>query len=100
MTQLDIIERISIIRTRANLSARALSIRIGKNPAYINHLETGKHIEPSLSTLMDICEVCNVSMEEFFYENFEQYLLDKQTLAFLKTLSPAQKNAIMNLYNK
>lgn len=38
----DIIDRIGIIRTRANLSARALSLAIGKSDGYIHLLETSR----------------------------------------------------------
>ena len=51
----QIVERIGIIRTRANLSARALSLLIGKNASYIHLLESEKTtFEPSLSVLLDI----------------------------------------------
>lgn len=97
----EIVARIGIIRTRANLSARALSLAIGKNASYIHLLESNKTtFEPSLSVLLDIIEVCGSTPEEFFYSDFNQYKLDKQALEFLKTLSPNQKQAIMNLYKK
>ncbi len=97
----EIVERIGIIRTRANLSARALSLAIGKNASYIHLLESSKTtFEPSLTTLLDIIEACGSSVAEFFSEDMEQYALDKKTLEFLKTLSPYQKEAIMNLYKK
>lgn len=97
----EIIERIGIIRTRANLSARALSLSIGKNASYIHLLESSKTtFEPSLSTLLDIIEACGSNPAEFFSEDITQYKLDKQVLDFLKTLSPYQKEAIMNLYKK
>lgn len=51
----EIVARIGIIRTRANLSARALSLMIGKNASYIHLLESEKTtFEPSLSVLLDI----------------------------------------------
>ena len=97
----QIVERIGIIRTRANLSARALSLAIGKNASYIHLLESNKTtFEPSLSVLLDIIEACGSTPAEFFSEDINQYKLDKQTLDFLKTLSPYQKEAIMNLYKK
>ena len=42
----EIVNRIGIIRTRANLSARALSLAIGKNASYIHLLESNKTIKP------------------------------------------------------
>ncbi len=98
MTVNEVIDRISIIRTRADLSARALSLTINKNPAYIAQLESKKGFEPSLSAVLDICEVCGVTPEEFFYHDMQAYKTDMQVIEFLKTLSETQKKAIMNLY--
>ncbi len=94
----EIIDRISYIRVRAHLSARKLSLAVGKNPSYIHLLENKRNFEPSLSTLLDILDVCDVTPEEFFSENMAEYAIDRKTLAFLKTLSEGQKQAIMNLY--
>ena len=97
----EIVNRIGIIRTRANLSARALSLAIGKNASYIHLLENSRTtFEPSLSVLLEIIEVCDSTPEEFFSTDIYQYKQDKQVLEFLKTLSPYQKEAIMNLYKK
>lgn len=93
-----IIDRIGFLRTRAHLSARALSLAINKNASYIHLLENKRNFEPSLSTLMDIIEACGSSTEEFFYSDIHQYDIDKKALEFFKTLSYNQKNAIMNLY--
>lgn len=95
----EIVERIGILRTRANLSARALSLTIGKNASYIHLLESEKTtFEPSLSVLLDIIEVCGSTPEEFFYHDLNAYKQDKEAIDFFKTLSSTQKNAIMNLY--
>ena len=95
----EIIERISLIRTKANLSARELSLIIGKNPAYISQLENTSSFEPSLSTLLDILLVCNVSVEEFFYHDMQQYQNDLKLLKFFSSLSEKQKDAILHLYD-
>lgn len=97
----EIINRIGIIRTHANLSARALSLAIGKNASYIHLLESNKTtFEPSLSALLEIIKVCGVAPAEFFAEDMNAYKQNQNALEFLKTLSPNQKEAIMNLYKK
>lgn len=96
----EIITRIGIIRTRAKISARALSLAINKNPAYINQMESTRSFEPSLSTLLEILEVCGVSPEEFFYYDMDAYKKDKELIDFFATLSLKQKNAILNLYDR
>ncbi len=94
----EIINRISFIRVRAHLSARKLSLAIGKNPSYIHLLENKRNFEPSLSALMDILDACNSDPEEFFSHDIAEYASDRKVLCFLKTLSEGQKQAIMNLY--
>ena len=93
----EIINRISLIRNRANLSARALSLQIDKNASYINRLETSRDFEPSLTTLLDIIEVCNSSVEEFFYYSISEYKTDADLIKFLKGLKENKKKAIKEL---
>ncbi len=95
----EIIRRIGKIRNRAKLSARALSLAIGKNPSYIHLLENSKtSFEPSLSTLLNIIDKCGSTLSEFFSIDINEYRQDKEVLDFIKTLSPHQKQAILNLY--
>lgn len=91
MDLVDIINRISIIRTQANLSARELSLRIGKNESYINRLEYRKNFEPSISVIQDIVEACGSSLEEFFYYDMTQYKIDFEIIDALKKVKDAKK---------
>ena len=92
----ELINRIGYIRNRANLSARKLSMEIGKNECYIHRLETSKSFAPTFETLMDILDVCTTT-EEFFYYNIPAYKQDKEILNLLETASPEKKNAIITL---
>lgn len=96
----EIINRISQLRTKAGLSARELSLRIGKNEAYINRLEYRKNFEPSISVINDIVEACSSSLEEFFYYDMNQYKADKQIIDLLKRVSPTKKEAWIELLSK
>ena len=93
----EIINRISRLRTRENLSARELSLRIDKSEAYINRLEYRRNFEPSVSVINDIAEVCNSSLAEFFYYDMDQYKNDKKILDLLKKAKPELKQAIMQI---
>ena len=96
MDKLEIINRISQLRVRANLSARALSQRIGLNDGYISRLESKKDFLPSMEVLLSIIEVCNSSVEEFFYRDLFAYNSDTEILNLLEQASQEKKDAIIN----
>ena len=96
-----LIERIVYIRIRANLSARKLSLMIGKNAGYIHMLEQNKNFAPTFETLTAILEACNTTTEEFFYYDIEEYKKDSQIIELLKKVKDEEKKtAILTLLNK
>lgn len=98
MDKNDVVEKIGIMRTKAGLSARELSLRIGKNSAYISRLESkNDSFEPSVSALLEIISACNSTVEEFFYYDMYAYAKDKEIIELLRTASPTKKEAIIAL---
>ncbi len=98
----ELVERIAFIRTRANLSARKLSILIGKTDGYIHNLEQARSFAPTFETFCAILKACNVSFEEFFYPKIENYKRDKELLELLKTAPDEKRDialAILKLSN-
>lgn len=53
------------IRTKANLSAYELSLRIDKDASYINKVENGK-INIGLKAILSICEALEIEPVELF----------------------------------
>ncbi len=92
----DVVHRIGYFRNKANLSARALSLEIDKNPAYITKLEAGEY-EPSIKVILDIIYACNTTPEEFFYEDVNSYKIDKENLNIIKNLNDNKKTALKEL---
>jgi len=97
MELLEIIDRISMIRARANLSARELSLRIGKSESYINRLEYRKNFESSISAINDIVEACGTSLVELFYYSIPQFKADEEIITLLKAATDKKKQAIIDL---
>jgi len=58
-------ERVSKLRQAKGVSARDMSLSIGQNVNYINHIENRK-TEPSLSGLIYICDYLGITPQEFF----------------------------------
>ena len=57
--------RLARLREKKGVSARDMSLSIGQNPGYINHIETGQGT-PSLSGIFYICEYLGITPSEFF----------------------------------
>lgn len=91
----DIITRIGYFRNRANLSAKALSLSIGKSHGYISKMEHGDHI-PSMEVMLEILEACETTPEEFFYESLDEYKTDKEILSLIKKVDEKKKSALKN----
>ena len=86
-----LIDRLAYVRLRANLSARKLSLMIGKNAGYIHMLEQNRNFAPSFETLIDILDCCNTTVEEFFYYDIEEYKKDKPILDLLRSVKDQEK---------
>ena len=99
MTIEDVILRIKQARDKANLSARDLSLRLGKNASYITKLES-QEFQPTMQIVLEIIETCGLTPEEFFYVDMIKYQKDKELLHYFQKLSDRQKDAILNLYEK
>lgn len=98
MNKDEVVERISALRTKAGLSARDLSLKIGKNAAYISRLESkNDSFEPSVSALLEIISACNSTECEFFYYDIYSYSKDKEIIELLKSVSPEKKDLIIKL---
>lgn len=67
-----LIDRLSFMRNRANLSARELSQRLGKSIAYIAKFENGNFNIPA-EVLFEAIEICGSTPEEFFYNDMAIY---------------------------
>ena len=92
----DLIFRIGYFRNKRNLSARELSLRIGKSGTYINQIES-KNFTLSLPVLFDIIEVLEISFAEFFSDNYQNYQQDKEILDILNYLSAERKKSFIDL---
>ena len=95
-----LIYRLGMMRTRAGLSARELSERIGKSKAYISKFENGDMRIPT-EVLLDAIDVCEFTYEEFFYKDLNNYNRDKLILKVVKSIpKEEQEKLIEYLKNK
>ena len=96
LTYDDIIDRVSFFRTRANLSLRELSARLGYNEQFMKTIEN-KSVELKVKTLIDFCDATHITLQDFFYlgEGFNKD--DKNILDLYNNLSYENKQKIIDM---
>ncbi|MGN0960741.1 MAG: helix-turn-helix domain-containing protein [Christensenellales bacterium] len=94
LSKKEILERISFLRTKKNISAYKLGIELGHSKTYFYRIESGE-IQLTMDLFLDILDVLNVTTSEFFcpYINEE----DKQLLDNINSLSEKNKKTIIEL---
>ena len=94
MNYKQIIERMSMIRTRNNLSSREFGMILGNSETYFYKVEDGSIIL-NVPKMLEIMNALNIDTEEFFYEDFDNYKRDKEILQITKTLTKEEIEALI-----
>lgn len=95
----EVINRIAYFRTKKDLSARELSILIGKGQNYINRLETEMFNVPT-SVLLDIIGALEITPEEFFADDYMNYKSSTQLQKLISDLPPEKQNSLIDMIKK
>ena len=95
----EVIHRLGYFRTRANLSARETSLRLGYSEQFIKRIEN-KTVELKLSTLLDFFDIIDITPQDFFYMGDNYNKEDKNILELYNTLSSENKQTIIDLMKK
>ena len=96
MEEKDFALRLATLRTKKKVSAREMSLAIGQNQGYINHIETGQGT-PSLSGIFYICEYLGITPSEFFDIDNNNPAKLKKINDYLKVLDDDQLDVVENL---
>lgn len=99
MTYDEVIDRVGYFRTKANLSLRETSTRLGYNPQFMKTIEN-KSIELKVSTLLEFCDVVGIDILDFFYLGKQYSAEDKQLLELFASLSDESKKLVVELMKK
>ncbi|MBO5022008.1 MAG: helix-turn-helix transcriptional regulator [Clostridia bacterium] len=95
----EIIHRIGYFRTKANLSARETSLRLGYSEQFMKRIEN-KSVELKVSTLLDFLDIVDVTPQDFFYMGDQYNKEDKNVLDLYNSLSADAKQTIIDLMKK
>lgn len=95
----DVINRIGYFRNNANLSARETSLRLGYSEQFMKRIEN-KSVELKVRTLLEFCDITNISIQDFFYLGKDYNPHDKNILELYSSLSNESKQIVVELMKK
>ena len=91
--------RIGYVRSKANLSAREVSLRMGMSPQYVAQLESGR-IVLTVEKLLQILQICDFPIERFFSSNIDEYDVDVELQSLIESLPLNKKQNIIEFIKK
>ncbi|MBO4936903.1 MAG: helix-turn-helix transcriptional regulator [Clostridia bacterium] len=97
LTAKEIIERISYIRTKKNISAYKMSKDLGHSKTYFYRIESGE-MQLTINNLIEVLQILGVTTSEFFCPTLNEE--DKLILNNLNNLSDDNKKTILDLIKK
>jgi len=96
MDQNFIRERISVLRTKKNISEYRMSTDLGHSKSYIQSISSGRSL-PSMSEFLYICEYLGVTPEEFFDDSIDEPQLVGELYDLSKSLSEDDLKVLIDL---
>ena len=93
MYEREFSRRLSELRLQKGVSARDMSLSLGQNSGYINHIENRQAL-PSMAVFFNICEYFSLTPEQFFDINCQQPSLITEITKDLNHLTPEQLHCL------
>lgn len=89
-------KRVEQLRLEKNVSAREMSLTLGQNPSYINRIENGIAL-PSLSIFFYICDYFQISPEDFFNEERNNFYHTGELIKEIQKLTGPQVQHLLSI---
>ena len=88
-------ERISVLRTKKNVSEYKMSIDLGHSKGYMQSISSGR-AAPSLSEFLYICEYLGVTPKDFFDDSVAEPQLVQRLHDLTREMSEADLTILIN----
>ena len=92
---MDVLEKIDILRKEKGWSVNYLAMEAGLTQSTVNNLYT-RRTEPKIQTLRALCDALGITLSDFFKES-NQENEDEELIRRIKSLSPENKKALLQL---
>lgn len=87
--------RISVLRTKKNVSEYRMSTDLGHSKSYMQSISSGRAM-PSLGEFLYICEYLGVTPREFFDENIKEPQLVQKLYELTRNMSDKDIEVLIN----
>lgn len=87
-------DRISILRTKKNVSEYRMSTDLGHSKSYMQSISSGRST-PSLSEFLYICEYLGVTPKEFFDQDINEPELVRKLYLLTRNMSEADLSILV-----
>ncbi len=88
-------DRISVLRTKKNVSEYRMSTDLGHSKSYIQSISSGRSV-PSLGEFLYICEYLGVTPKEFFDQDIKEPLLVSKLYELAQNMSEKDLEVLIN----
>ena len=89
-------ERISILRTKKNISEYRMSTDLGHSKSYIQSISSGRSM-PSMNELLYICEYLGVTPKEFFDDTINEPHLVQKLYGLARNMSEDNLSVLIDI---
>ena len=89
-------DRISVLRTKKNVSEYRMSTDLGHSKSYIQSISSGKSM-PSMGEFLYICEYLGVTPRDFFDDSINDPQLVQELYELSRHLSEANLKILVDL---
>ena len=87
--------RISVLRTKKNVSEYRMSTDLGHSKSYMQSISSGRAM-PSLGEFLYICDYLGVTPREFFDENIKEPQLVQKLYELTRNMSDKDIEVLIN----
>lgn len=88
-------DRISVLRTKKNVSEYRMSTDLGHSKSYMQSISSGRSV-PSLGEFLYICEYLGVTPREFFDEEMDEPQLVQRLYELTRNMSEADLKVLIS----
>ena len=91
---MDIAKRLKFFREQKGYTVNRLATQSGVAQSFVREIELGNK-KPGVETLQELCRALDISLRDFFEEDYQKTLLEDELQAEIFRLNAAQRKQLV-----